>query len=122
MTSSGYFASYLPTWCVITAPYTYFNEAIHQRKVLDDNYNITGSYHPVRKISKKVAPVCSSTKTCVCKLLQQRIGIEASYITVHSYDILVIITLILSSASIRVITKISYSYCDITITKTADKG
>ena len=29
------------------------------------------------KISKKVAPVCS-TKTCVCKLLQQQIGIEAS--------------------------------------------
>ena len=72
-----------------------------------------GSYHPVRKISKKVAPVCS-TKTCICKLLQQRIGIEvapvcstktcvykllqqrieieASYITVHLYDILVINT------------------------------
>ena len=94
-----------------------------------------GSYHPVRKISRKVALVCStktyvckllqqrigievapvcSTKTCVYKLLRQRIGIEASYITVHS---MISWLLTLSSApppQTHVITKISY--CDITNT------
>ena len=42
-------------------------------------------------------------------------GIEASYITVHSYDILVINTRPLPWTC--AITKISYSYCDITNTR-----
>ena len=68
-------------------------------------------------ITKRVAPVCSTKHMFACQLLLQRISshtggivIEASYITVHSR---ISLLLILSSNSI--ITKISYSYCDITI-------
>ena len=56
-----------------------------------------GSYHIVRKNLKRVAPVCITKHMFV--LLLQRISshtdgivIKASYITVHSYDILVINT------------------------------
>ena len=56
----------------------YYNEAIHQRKVLDDKLPVS-SYHPVKKFLKKL-----HLFVCVCKLLQQRIGIEASYISQYT--------------------------------------
>ena len=68
-------------------------------------------------VTKKVVPVCSTKHVLVnyCNKGSQVTqvgshGIEASYITVHSYDILVINT------RPRAITKISYLYCDITNT------
>lgn len=59
-------------------------------------YLLTGSYHPVR--------LFVVLSTYACKLLQQRYGIEGSYITVPSYP-----------PRTHVTTEISYSYCDISV-------